>query len=425
MTKNTRIPSFYNLSPNERLDIIAKASNLNENDKKVLLGLSPLPIKKADSMIENVIGFIPIPLGVAANFKVNNKDVFIPMATEEPSVIAAASHAAKLAYETGGFVTTNSGSIMRGQIQLTTIQNPYGTMARLYENKAKILEFCNEKDPTLVSLGGGAKDIEVHIIQDGEHPMVVLHILVDTKDAMGANAVNTMAESVAPMIESITDGSVNLRIISNLADKRLVRVRACFKKEAIGGTEVIDNIISAYKFADIDPYRAATHNKGIMNGISAVVLATGNDTRAIEAGAHAYAARTGRYRSLSHWEKTGDGDLVGTMEIPMAVGIVGGGTKSNPVSNITLKILDVQTAEELAGIIAATGLAQNLGGLKALATEGIQRGHMALHARNLATMAGADDSLIDEIVERAVNNKDVRYDHILELKNTLKGEGSD
>lgn len=419
---STRIPNFYNLSPSERLDLITQAAGLNTEEKKILSGQTPLSIKKADQMIENVIGFIPIPLGVAANFKVNNKDVFVPMATEEPSVIAAASHAAKLAYETGGFFATSTGSIMRGQIQLMNIRDPYGARTRLYENKKRILEFCNEKDPTLVSLGGGAKDIEVHIIQAGEHPMVILHILVDTKDAMGANAVNTMAESVAPLIESITAGDVNLRIISNLADKRLVRVRARFKKESIGGAQVVTDIISAYQLADIDPYRAATHNKGIMNGISAVVLATGNDTRAIEAGAHAYAARTGQYRSLTHWERNSEGDLVGTMEVPMAVGIVGGGTKSNPVSNLTLKILGVQTAEELAGIIAATGLAQNFGGLKALATEGIQKGHMALHARNLASMAGAEDSLIDKIVKRAVEDQDVRYDHILEIKNEIQGE---
>lgn len=419
---SSRVPGFYNLSPNERFNLIAKAADLNTEEQKVLSGLAPLSIEKADRMVENIIGFIPIPLGVAANFKVNNKDVFVPMATEEPSVIAAASHAAKLAYETGGFFASSTGSIMRGQIQVMNISDPYGAMTRLYENKARILEFCNEKDPTLVSLGGGAKDIEVHIIQESANPMVILHLLVDTKDAMGANAVNTMAESVAPLIESITDGDVNLRIISNLADKRLIRVRARFQKELIGGEQAVNDIISAYQLANIDPYRAATHNKGIMNGISAVVLATGNDTRAIEAGAHAYAARTGQYHSLTHWEKNSEGDLVGTLEIPMAVGIVGGGTKSNPVSNVTLKILGVQTAEELAGIISATGLAQNFGGLKALATEGIQRGHMALHARNLASMAGAADSLIDEIVNRAVKDQDVRYDHILKIKNTLQGE---
>ena len=378
---STRIPNFYNLSPNDRLALIAQTANLNDDEQKILSGLSPLPIEKADRMIENAIGYIPIPLGVAANFKVNNKDTFVPMATEEPSVIAAASHAAKLAYETGGFFSTSTGSIMRGQIQLINIPDPYGAMNRIYENKTRILAFCNEKDPTLVSLGGGAKDIEVHIIEAADHLMVVLHILVDTKDAMGANAVNTMAESVVPMIESITDGNANLSILSNLADKRLIRVRAHFKKDSIGGSQVVDDIICAYQFADIDPYRAATHNKGIMNGVSAVVLATGNDTRAIEAGAHAYAARTGRYRSLTHWEKTSNGDLVGTMEIPMAVGIVGGGTKSNPVSNLALKILGVETAEELAGIIAATGLAQNFGAIRALVTEGIQSGHMKLHAR--------------------------------------------
>ncbi|TCP27837.1 3-hydroxy-3-methylglutaryl-coenzyme A reductase [Scopulibacillus darangshiensis] len=419
MTSTTRIPGFYNLAPNERLDLIADVSSLNQDEKKLLSGLSPLSVKIADRMIENAIGFIPIPLGIAVNFKINGKDTFVPMATEEPSVVAAASHAAKLAHNTGGFVTSQSSSIMRGQIQVLNVPDPFHAMTCIYENKTKILEFCNEKDPTLVSLGGGAKDIEVNVIQSSGKPMVILHLLVDTKDAMGANAVNTMAESLAPMIESITKGKVNLRIISNLADKRLVRVRALFKKETVGGPDVVNNIISAYELAEVDPYRAATHNKGIMNGISAVVLATGNDTRAIEAGAHAYAARTGRYRSLSHWEANKEGDLVGSMEIPMAVGTIGGGTKSNPIASLALKILNVHTAEELSGVIAATGLAQNFAGLKALSTEGIQKGHMALHARNLATMAGAEDSIIDDIVQQAVREKDVRYDRILEIKNTI------
>jgi hydroxymethylglutaryl-CoA reductase len=420
--EGTRIPGFYQLKPDARLHLISEKAHLTEEECKMLSGATTLPINKADRMIENAIGYIPVPLGIAANFKINNREIFVPMATEEPSVIAAASHAAKLAYETGGFFYSHTGSIMRGQIQIIHVADPFSAKAYIYENKNEILELCNRKDPTLVSLGGGAKDIEVHIIETRGELMVVVHLLVDTKDAMGANAVNTMAESVAPfIIEKITGGKVNLRIISNLADHRLVRVRATFKKGSLGGAQVVDDIINATEFANSDPYRAATHNKGIMNGISAVVLATGNDTRAIEAGAHAYAARSGQYRSLTQWEKNADGDLVGSMEIPMAVGIVGGGTKSNPVAGLAVKILGIKTAEELAGVIAATGLAQNLGAIKALATEGIQKGHMALHARNLAAMAGADDSLIDEIVKQAVKDKDVRYDHILEIKKSLQG----
>jgi hydroxymethylglutaryl-CoA reductase len=342
------------------------------------------------------------------------------MATEEASVVAAASNAARTAYDLGGFHTSLSGSIMRGQIQVVDLTDPYGAMARIYENKKEILDRCNAKDPTLVSLGGGAIDVEVHVIERAKQPMVVLHLLVDTRDAMGANAVNTMAEAVAPYIEEITSGRVVLRIISNLADRRLVRARAVFSTEELGGKEVVDNIIRAYEFAECDPYRATTHNKGIMNGISAVVLASGNDTRAVEAGAHAYASVSGRYRSLTRWELNREGNLVGTIEVPMAVGIVGGATKSHPTARLGLKLMGIQNAEELAGAIAAVGLAQNLAAMRALAAEGIQKGHMALHARNLAMMAGAHDDQIDQIVKQAIQEKDVRYDRILELTKQLQ-----
>lgn len=416
----SRVSGFYKLSPEERVDLVAKARQLSEEEKVVLSGAKPFPMRTANAMIENAVGVMSIPLGIATNFKINGVDRFIPMATEEASVVAAASNAARASYELGGFFTSLSGSIMRGQIQVVDLADPYGAMARIYENKQGILDRCNAKDPTLVSLGGGAIDVEVHVIERAKQPMLVLHLLVDTRDAMGANAVNTMAEAVAPHIEEITSGRVVLRIISNLADRRLVRARAVFSSEDLGGSEVVDNIIRAYEFAECDPYRATTHNKGIMNGISAVVLATGNDTRAVEAGAHAYASVSGRYRSLTRWEQNQEGNLVGTIELPMAVGIVGGATKSHPTARIALKVMGIQTAEELAGSIAAVGLAQNLAAMRALAAEGIQKGHMALHARNLAMMAGAQEDQIDQIVKQAIQEKDVRYDRILELTKILQ-----
>jgi len=407
--------------------MVAQARGLTEEEKQILSGEIPFPLRSANVMVENVIGTLAIPLGVATNFKINGKDRFIPMATEEPSVVAGAGNAARTSYSHGGFHTSLSGSIMRGQIQVLDVADPYGAMARVYENKQAILDRCNAKDPTLVSLGGGAIDVEVHVIERSKEPMLVLHLLVDTRDAMGANAVNTMAEAVAPYIEEVTGGRVVLRIISNLADRRLVRARAVFSTEELGGAEVVANIIRAYEFAECDPYRATTHNKGVMNGITAVVLATGNDTRAVEAGAHAYAAVSGRYRSLTRWELNREGNLVGTLELPMAVGIVGGATKSHPTARLALKIMDVQTAEDLAGCIAAVGLAQNLAALRALATDGIQRGHMALHARNLAMMAGATDEQIEAVVKQAILEKDVRYDRILALTKQLQtgvGDGN-
>lgn len=417
----SRVSGFYKLSPEERLEKVAEARQLSAEEKQILSGATAFPLRTANSMIENVVGVMSIPLGIATNFKINGVDRFIPMATEEASVVAAASNAARTAYDLGGFHTSLSGSIMRGQIQVVDLADPYGAMARIYEHKQEILDRCNAKDPTLVSLGGGAIDVEVHVIERAKQPMVVLHLLVDTRDAMGANAVNTMAEAVAPFVEEITSGRVVLRIISNLADRRLVRARAVFSTEQLGGEEVVDNIIRAYEFAECDPYRATTHNKGIMNGISAVVLATGNDTRAVEAGAHAYASVSGRYRSLTRWERNREGNLVGTIEVPMAVGIVGGATKSHPTARLALKVMGIQNAEELAGAIAAVGLAQNLAAMRALAAEGIQKGHMALHARNLAMMAGAHDDQIDQIVRQAIEEKDVRYDRILELTKQLQG----
>lgn len=418
-TYTSQIPGFYKYPISKRLQVIGEAAGLTPEEFALLQQFGSLSEDQADRMIENVIGVMPIPLGVAANFMVNGREIFVPMATEEPSVVAAASNMAKAARAKGGFWTSHTGSVMIGQIQVLNVTDPYNAVARLYEIKQEILDLCNTKDPTLVSFGGGAKNIEVRVVDTASGSMVVVHLLVDTKDAMGANTVNTMAEAVAPLIEKVTGGRVLLRIISNLADQRIVRARTIIDKDSIGGEEIVNNIVSAYEFADYDPYRAATHNKGIMNGISATVLATGNDTRAVEAGAHAYAAKDGRYRSLTKWEKDRDGNLVGTIEMPLAVGLVGGATKTHPIARISLKILNIKKAEELAGIIAAVGLAQNLGALRALATEGIQKGHMALHARNLAVMAGAKLDQVDDIVKQVVKEKDVRYDRILEIVNSL------
>ncbi|MFB4168455.1 hydroxymethylglutaryl-CoA reductase, degradative [Virgibacillus sp. JSM 102003] len=414
------ISGFYKLSPEQRLDKVTQHIELSDDEKKIIKGEQGFTTEQADRMIENVIGYLPIPLGVAANFKVDGEDVFVPMATEEPSVVAAASHAAKLAYNTGGFTTSYSGSIMRGQVQITNLKDPYGALARIYENKDSILRLCNEQDQTLVAFGGGAKDLDVHIIQGEDEKMVVVHLLVDTKDAMGANAVNTMAEAVSPFVENITGGQVVLRILSNLADQRIVRARAVFEDPFGGDQEALSKFMKAHQLAVADPYRAATHNKGIMNGISAVVLATGNDTRAVEAGAHAYASITGRYRSLTQWELGDDSSIIGTIELPLAAGLIGGATQSHPVAKLATKILQVKTAEQLAGIIAATGLAQNFAGLKALASEGIQKGHMKLHARNMASMAGARDDQIDQVVRLATEQESFSFDDIKRIVQALQ-----
>lgn len=415
----SRISGFYKLSPEKRLDKIADHVGLAEEEKSILKGDSAFSIKQADRMVENVIGYLPIPLGVAANFKVNGKDVFVPMATEEPSVIAAASNAAKLAYDSGGFVTSYSGSIMIGQIQVTGVRDPYGAMARIYENKEELIHLCNQQDPTLVSLGGGIQDVHVRMVHTDTEKMIVIHLHVDTKDAMGANAVNTMAEAASPFIEKITKGKVILRILSNLADERITRVRAVFENPFQNDQEAIDKFYKAAQLAIYDPYRAATHNKGIMNGISSVVLATGNDTRAVEAGAHVYASVSGQYQSLTRWEKGENNKIIGTLEMPLAVGLVGGATQSHPVAKLATKMMGVQTAEQLAAVIASVGLAQNFAAIRALASEGIQKGHMKLHARNLAAMAGATEGEIDQVVEIAVKNQSFKFHEMEEIVKSL------
>ena len=366
-------------------------------------------------MIENVVGVLPIPLGIAVNFLINGKDYFIPMAIEEASVVAAASHAAKLARPSGGFQASSTDPMMIGQVQLVKSRSPRDAEKQILASKKEILNVANQQDPMLISKGGGAKDLRVRILPSLTGTMVIAELMVDCRDAMGANVVNTMAESVAPLLEKLSEGRANLRIISNLADRRVARASVRISKEALGGEAVVDGIVDAYAFAAADPYRCATHNKGVMNGVTAVCLATGNDTRAIEAGAHAYASRTGHYSPLTRWSKNENGDLEGFIEIPAAVGIIGGITAVHPTAKICLKILGVKTAKELGEVMASVGLAQNLAALRALAAEGIQHGHMSLHARNIAAMAGAEGETIDLVAATMVSENKVRLDRAKNL----------
>ncbi|HEV2139423.1 MAG TPA: hydroxymethylglutaryl-CoA reductase, degradative [Nitrososphaerales archaeon] len=422
MTENSEIQGFYKLPMAERMEVLKKVTGLSDEEAKTLASTGGLPADVADRMIENVIGGITMPLGIATNFRINGKEYLVPMALEEPSVVAAASNAAKIARIKGGFTVTNTGPVMIGQVQVVNVLSPEEAKAKVQARKSDILKKANDQDPMLVSLGGGAKDLSVKTLSTLKGPMVVAELIVNTGDAMGANAVNTMAEAVAPMMEEITGGRVFLRIISNLADRRLVRASAVFEKEALGGEEVVDGIVYAYAFADADPYRCATHNKGIMNGVIAVAIACGQDTRALEAGAHSYASRSGRYKPLTTWEKNAVGDLVGTLEMPMAVGLVGGAARTHPAAKADIKILGVKTAIELAEVMGAVGLAQNLAALRALASEGIQRGHMKLHARNVAVSAGAAGELIDLVAQKMITEKKIRFDRAKELVVELSKE---
>lgn len=409
----SRISGFFKLAPTERLEAAARQASLNDEEiDQIKRGLS---LDQADKMVENVVGMFQVPLGIATNFVIDGREVLIPMATEEPSVIAAASNGARMAREAGGFVTSSSGPVMRAQIQATGIVDPYSARQAILLHRDELIKMANDKDPMLVKFGGGVKDIEVYVIDSKLGPMVVTHLIVDCRDAMGANAVNTMAEALAPRIEQITGGRVYLRIISNLADLRLARARAVFKAEEIGGHEVVDGILLAAELAQVDSYRAATHNKGIMNGVTAVVLATGNDTRAVESGAHAYASKSGQYRSLTRYEKNKDGDLVGSIEMPVAVGLVGGATRVHPVAKTAVRTLGVKSADDLSRIIAAVGLCQNFAALRALASEGIQRGHMSLHAKNVAVQAGAKCDMIEIIAARMAAERRISVDRATEL----------
>jgi hydroxymethylglutaryl-CoA reductase len=429
MSQSSRLPDFYKRPVKERLASLAAATGLTDQEQAVLLGTAGLQTDVADHMIENVVGIHGLPMGIATNFVINERDVLVPMVIEEPSVVAGASFAAKLARAGGGFVTSSTPPEMIAQMQVLDVSNPHVARFELLAQKERLLDLANQTDPLIVSLQGGARDLEVRIIEESlAGPMLVVHLIYDTRDAMGANTVNTAAEALAPIVEQITGGRVLLRILSNLADRRLARARCMVPADALTfesgehtfeGRQVVERIVEAYALAAADPYRAATHNKGIMNGVDAVVLATGNDWRAIEAGAHSYAARGSRYTSLSQWEKTPVGDLVGTLEMPMAVGIVGGATRVHPSPKVILKILGVSTSRELAEIIVAVGLAQNLAALRALATEGIQRGHMSLHARQVAIAAGANGDEIEQVAEQLVRERIIRPDRAQEIISQL------
>ena len=407
---SSRISAFHKKTVDERITLIADITGLGAAERTLITNSGNLGQEIGNHMIENFVGTMTIPVGIATNMKVDGRDVLVPMATEESSVVAAVCNAARQSYENGGFITSMSGTRMIAQIQLVNVSDPYNARISILEHKQEIQTICDACDPMLIKLGGGFRELEVRVIDTQSGPMVITHIIVDTLDAMGANAVNTMAEKLAPHIAKWTGGRTYLRILSNLADHRLARARCVWRAEDIGGTDVRDGMLMAYHFAEADPYRAATHNKGIMNGISAVVLATGNDTRAVESGAHAYASRSGRYSSLTRWEVTKEGDLAGSIEIPMAVGLIGGATKLHPMAKACLKILNVESAAELARIIAAVGLAQNFAAMKALATTGIQKGHMSLHSHNIAMMAGAIGDEVDQLAKILVARGTVRID---------------
>lgn len=422
MSRSSRIPGFHKLPISERIELLKDFAGLSTEDVEVLKKCGALGLDIAEKMIENVVGTLELPLGIATNFLINGRDYLIPMAIEEPSVVAAASNAAKMCRAGGGLFARATESLMISQIQLVKVPSPHTAAYKILERKEEIIELANSTDPVLIKLGGGVRDVEVRVIKSPQGPMVITHLIVDVKDAMGANTVNTMAEAVAPLLEKWTGGKVYLRIVSNLADRRLVRAWTKVPKDAVGGEDVVDGIVYAWAFAAADPYRAATHNKGIMNGVIAVALATGQDTRALEAGAHAYAARRGRYEPLSTWEKDENGDLVGYLEMPMAIGVVGGATRVNPVAKVSLKILRVKTARELAEIMGAVGLAQNLAALRALATEGIQRGHMKLHARQLAISAGAVGDEVDKVVEEMIKEGVIRADKAREILEKIRSK---
>ncbi|MBI4616571.1 MAG: hydroxymethylglutaryl-CoA reductase, degradative [Planctomycetes bacterium] len=413
MAKTSEYSGFYNLSPEERRNWVADFASLSPAEAAAIAS-GGLPIEAADHMIENVVGTFALPLGVAVNFLVNDRDVIVPMALEEPSVVAACSNIARIARKGGGFRTSSTDPVMIGQVQLVGVPDPFGAKTRILARKRDILDLANAQDPVLVKFGGGARGVEARVLDTRGGPMVIVHLLVDCRDAMGANAVNTMNEALAPLLEEISGGRAHLKSLANLAVHRLARAFVRIPPDALArkdfpGDAVVAGIVSAYHFADADPFRCATHNKGIMNGIDAVVIATGNDFRAVEAGAHSYAAMGG-YHSLTTWEKDAEGHLAGTIELPMAVGLVGGAVKTHAAARANVKMMGVKTASELGEIMAAVGLAQNLGALYALATEGIQRGHMKLHARNVAIAAGAPPELVDEVAARMVAEGKVRAD---------------
>ncbi|MBC6936942.1 MAG: hydroxymethylglutaryl-CoA reductase, degradative [Chloroflexi bacterium] len=421
----SRLPGFYKRSLAERAAIVGQWAGLTPEEQAALLGVSGLNAAQANHMIENVVGVYALPLGIATNFLINEKDYLVPMVIEEPSVVAALSNAARLFREGGGFTASSDEPVMIGQIQVLDLADVYVAAGAVMAQRDRLMAEANQVSSSIVQYGGGARDIQVRPIVDTPvGPMLIVHLLMDTRDAMGANTINTALEHIAPLIEQAAGGRTNLRILSNLADHRKVRAEGLIPKsqlatDRLSGEDAVQAIVEAGVFAEVDPYRAATHNKGIMNGVDAVVIATGNDWRAIEAGAHAYAARGGRYTSLTQWWQDDDGNLRGYIELPMAVGTVGGATRVHPAAGVALKILGVQSARELAEVCAAVGLAQNLAAMRALATEGIQRGHMRLHARQIAVAAGAPAHLINRVVQTMITENNIRLERAREIVQEL------
>jgi len=423
--RSSRLPGFYKLSLEERIAIICEWAGLTTEQQQLLKTTAGLEHRTANQMIENVVGLYGLPFGIATNFLINGRDVLVPMVIEEPSVVAASSFAAKLVRAGGGFLTSSSDPIMIGQIQVLDVEDVQLAAEKVQAAKAELLAVGHDPASSIVKRGGGLRGIETRVFeQTAVGPMLVVHILYDTRDAMGANAINTACEKLAPQVEKITAGRVNLRILSNLSDRRMAEASCHIPVEALAtdsasGQEVVRSIIEAAVFAEVDPYRATTHNKGVMNGVDAVLLATGNDWRAVEAGAHAYAMRDGHYTSMTRWWADENGDLRGQLRLPMAVGTVGGATKVHPTARIAMQILDVQSAQELAEVVVAAGLAQNLAAIRALATEGIQAGHMALHARQMAMAAGAPESLVSRIVETMIAEGNIRLERARALVQEL------
>ncbi|GAB3196067.1 hydroxymethylglutaryl-CoA reductase, degradative [Nocardioides hungaricus] len=421
---SSRISRFRDLDVRQRRAAVADFAGCDVADLGALDPEHGLGLDQADHMVENVVGVLGIPVGIATNFVVDGRDVLVPMATEEPSVVAAASNLARMARGHGGFVTSATPPLMQAQIQVLDVPDPAGARHRLLAAGPELMALADAQDPALVEHGGGVREVLVREVVSSRQTYVVVHLVVDVRDAMGANAVNTMAEAVAPRVAEIAGGRTLLRILTNKADRRIARVSATFDRDLLGGADVVEDMIDAAEFAVADPYRAATHNKGIMNGVTAVVLATGNDTRAVEAGAHSHAiSADGRYTSMSRFEATADGHLVGTLELPMPVGLVGGATRVHPGARANVAITGVGTASELAAIVLAVGLAQNAAALRALATEGIQRGHMSLHARNVAVTAGARPEEIDAVVRRIVAGRAIRVDVAEQVLAELRRHG--
>ena len=415
---NSSIPNFYKKTRKERINAIVSFCGLSRQEIKILESQGGITFDEADKMVENAIGTVSFPLGIATSFRINGKDYLVPMVIEEPSVIAAASKAAKIAKKHGGFTMKADESYSIGQIQVVDV-NVKSAISKIKKSSKQILKLANSKSHTLSKMGKGAKQVSCKTIKTDSGPMLIVELLIDVGDAMGANVTNTMCEGVAPLIEKLTGGRVILRILSNYSTKRLVRGTAVFDKEEVGGQKVVDNIVLAYQFAANDPYRAVTHNKGVMNGIIAVANATGQDTRAIDAGAHAYASKTGRYSSLTGWKKDKKGNLVGKIELPMAVGIVGGIVNVHPMIKVCTKILGVKSAKELTCVIAAVGLAQNFSAIRALASEGIQKGHMKLHAKNIAASAGIRSDKIDEVTRRMIKEGNISVHRAKEILKKL------